>query len=144
MNQVARGRNSEGKVVALLNKWAGGKVFKRTGLGQKGQDIVCSWPGWKCQIEVKLQEIHPIAISGIFERECKKKGYSPTSLWFFYRYRARIWIALQPEIVSELEGAWGKTVFAADVPSAYLPYRLYIFAAGPLLRKLIDPEKLYG
>lgn len=141
---IAKGRSAEAKVVTLLNGWADGKVFRRAGLGQKGQDIICSWPKWKYQIEVKLQDIHPISILNIFERECKKKGYDPQRLWFFYRCNSRIWVALSTSAVSELESYWGKTLFAGDVPCIYLPYSLYIFGAGALLKKLIDPDKVYG
>lgn len=137
-----RGINSENQVVRLLNTWAGKKVFQRAGLGQKGQDIVCSWPRWKYQIEVKLQEIHPLAIKGAYDRECRRKGYGLDNLWFFYRYHGRIWVALPIKVIVTLEDYWG-VFFHVSIPSAYV-HSLYILEAGALFRKLIDPEKVWG
>jgi hypothetical protein len=139
---LARGKSAEHKVVSLLNRWAGKKVFKRAGLGQKGQDITCSWPRWRYEIEVKLSEIAPHKIGEIVDRECRKKGYWPSRLWFFYRFNGRIWLALPYCVIREIEQTWGQVIGKEVYQIPF--YGLYLFEARVLLGKLVDPEEVWG
>ncbi|MFN3467261.1 MAG: hypothetical protein ACK4WF_06120, partial [Candidatus Brocadiales bacterium] len=53
----------------------------------------------------------------------------------------KIWLALPYCVVREIEQIWGQIVGKRVCQLPF--YGLYLFEAGPLLRKLIDPERIW-
>lgn len=145
------GANAERTVCNMLNIWAGDKndpVFKRVGYGYKGQDLVCRWPNWGYNIEIKLQEISFTRLPSIISKEIDDKGYCQDTLWFFYRNSGRIWLAISQDIVSEIEQNYGESLldnpYIIVINHKVIGVKFYTFEAKKFLTKLIDPGKIWG